>query len=160
MYKGVLTGILRVAKESIFSGMNNLGVYSILSVKFSDKFGLTEKEVVSLLKYYNEENKIENVRNWYNGYIFGRNTIYNPWSIINYTANIADGEKSYWANTADNSLIKELVTDSPEGVKREIYDTGGRKEVERVYQAFILGLLVNLSIDYEVSSEKESGYGI
>ncbi|MBT3388579.1 MAG: AAA family ATPase, partial [Desulfobacula sp.] len=88
IYKGVMTGILRVAKESIFSDMNNLGVYSLLRSKFSDKFGLTEEEVFSLLQYYKEENKIKSVREWYNGYIFGGNTIYNPWSIINYAANI------------------------------------------------------------------------
>jgi hypothetical protein len=272
IYKGVMTGILRVAKESIFSDMNNLGVYSFLRSKFSDKFGLTEEEVFSLLHYYKEENKIKNVREWYNGYTFGGNTIYNPWSIINYAANIIDGPIPYWVNTSSNLLIQDILKDSHSGLKEELYNllkdiplykkieenisfeylksdestiysfllfcgylkayecsnvedekycklqipnrevklvfkniivkwlneaykdydklrimlkalikgdvqvfeeilndfvittlsyfnTGGKKEVERVYQAFILGLLVNLSIDYEVTSEKESGYG-
>jgi len=96
--KGVLTGIMRVAKESIFSGLNNPGVYTILSHGFADKFGLTESEVQQMLKDFQLEALYQDVNKWYNGYIFGETVIYNPWSIINYLANPADGFKPYWLN--------------------------------------------------------------
>jgi len=82
--KGMITGILRVARESIFSGLNNLKVESILSNNFSDKFGFTEKEIEKLVHEYNIEEKLEIIKQWYNGYNFGNTTIYNPWSILNY----------------------------------------------------------------------------
>jgi hypothetical protein len=102
--KAVLTGILRVAKESIFSGLNNLYVDSILSNQF-DYFGLKEYEVVEMLNHYNREYEISDVKEWYNGYVFGKSLVYNPWSIINF---IKDDElKSYWVNTSTNDLIRE-----------------------------------------------------
>jgi hypothetical protein len=270
IFKGVLTGILRVAKESIFSGMNNLGVYSILREEYSEFFGFTEKEVVQICWDYDIKDKIEEIKKWYDGYIFGKNVIYNPWSIINFIYSKDKEYRPYWANTASNEIIKKLVINSPNKVKEEIYDLlknipvtkrieenivfselikneanlysfllfcgylkafdkkhiqrksyynllipnievkqifedvifhwieesyesyklrdmlkallsgdveifeeilgdfiletlsyfdTGRKNVEKVYQAFILGLLVNLSPYYEVNSEKESGYG-
>ncbi|KJJ83680.1 hypothetical protein OMAG_002451, partial [Candidatus Omnitrophus magneticus] len=108
--KGVLTGILRVSKESIFSGMNNLGVFTILSHKFSDKFGFTEKEVLELLKAFNLEHLLEDVRRWYNGYNFRGVTIYNPWSIVSYASTPEDGLLPYWGNTANSAIIHELMT--------------------------------------------------
>ncbi|KJJ84010.1 protein containing DUF1703 [Candidatus Omnitrophus magneticus] len=118
--KGVLTGILRVSKESIFSGMNNLGVFTILSHKFSDKFGLTEEEVKKTLEDYKLSEKLEEVRHWYNGYIFGEKLIYNPWSIINYAANPLDGFQTYWANTSDNKIINGILTKNGEELKQEL----------------------------------------
>ena len=84
---GIMTGILRVAKEGIFSGLNNLTVYSILDEKYSSYFGLTEEEVEQALKYYHMEYNIQEVKEWYDGYQFGNTEIYNPWSIINYISN-------------------------------------------------------------------------
>ncbi|MCP4133633.1 MAG: AAA family ATPase [bacterium] len=81
--KSVVTGIMRVARESIFSGLNNLGVFTLLSEEFSDKFGFTEDELKEMLKDFNISNKYTDIRDWYNGYVFGLETINNPWSIIN-----------------------------------------------------------------------------
>ena len=84
---GVMTGILRVAKEGIFSGLNNLAVYSILDERYSSYFGLTEMEVKEALNYYELESNLQEVKEWYDGYCFGKIEIYNPWSIINYISN-------------------------------------------------------------------------
>jgi hypothetical protein len=108
--KGVLTGILRVAKESIFSGLNNLGVFTLLSRSFADKFGLTESEVKQTLQDFQAADYYQAVNEWYNGYVFGEVVIYNPWSIINYLNNPADGFKPYWVNTSDNAMIEQLLT--------------------------------------------------
>ncbi len=108
--KGVLTGIMRVAKESIFSGLNNLGVFTLLSHSFADKFGLTESEVKQMLKDFQIADRYQAVNEWYNGYVFGDVVIYNPWSIVNYLNNLADGFKPYWLNTSDNAVIEQLLT--------------------------------------------------
>ena len=102
--KAVLTGILRVAKESIFSGLNNLYVDSILTNQFN-YFGLSEEEVLEALKYYERDYEIQEVKEWYNGYTFGKNLVYNPWSIINFIK--ADELKSFWVNTSTNDLIRD-----------------------------------------------------
>ncbi|MDM8530469.1 AAA family ATPase [Anaerolineales bacterium HSG25] len=107
LFKGVLTGIFRVAKESIFSGLNNLGVYTLLSDKFSDIFGFTETDVADLLAHYNLSNYYEEVADWYNGYLCGKTVLYNPWSLLNYIDNEHQA-KPYWVNTADTHLIEEL----------------------------------------------------
>lgn len=118
--KAVLTGILRVSKESIFSGLNNLKVSTILEDKYSDYFGFLEKEVEDTLKYYKIEFRVEEVKKWYNGYIFGEDIIYNPWSILNYVDNYKTGFKPYWVNTSSNDLVKKLLTQGGEMVKQEL----------------------------------------
>ncbi|MGL5084461.1 MAG: AAA family ATPase, partial [Clostridium sp.] len=107
--KAMITGILRVAKESIFSGMNNLAVYSLLSYRYSDKFGFTEEETTNLLKYYSLHEKIDDFKNWYNGYIFGETTIYNPWSVLCYINEPERNFMPYWVNTADDKIIRTLL---------------------------------------------------
>ena len=103
----VMTGILRIAKEGIFSGLNNLQVYNIFEEKFSEYYGLTEEEVLEGLKYYNLEYEINDVKEWYDGYQFGNTKVYNPWSIINFLKN---GKlKPYWQGTAGNETINELL---------------------------------------------------
>ena len=102
--RAILTGILRVAKESIFSGLNNLKVDSILKNQFN-YFGLSEEEVLEALKYYKRDYEIQEVKEWYNGYTFGKNLVYNPWSIINFIK--ADELKSFWVNTSTNDLIRD-----------------------------------------------------
>jgi hypothetical protein len=270
IFKGVLTGILRVARESIFSGMNNLNVYTLLRPEFNDKFGLTEPEIEKLLIDHQIEEKFDEIKYWYNGYIFGDIVIYNPWSILNYASSRDKLPRNYWANTSSNQIIRYLIADSPAMVKAEFQDLlqdipitkridenivfddltkdditiysfllfsgylkafegedidgdtyynllipnkevkqifkhviskwidqsyenrklnmmlealtsndikiferilsdfvvetlsyfdTQKRDVERVYQAFILGLLVNLSPQYEINSNKESGYG-
>lgn len=120
LYKAVLTGILRIAKESIFSGLNNLNVCTILNNKYSNYFGFTEDEVEVMLKYYGIETKIEEVKEWYNGYIFGSDVIYNPWSIIKYVENSDEGLMPYWVNTSSNDLVKKLITKGDEELKKDL----------------------------------------
>jgi Protein of unknown function (DUF1703)./Predicted AAA-ATPase. len=268
--KSMITGILRVAKESIFSGLNNLQVNTILGLKFTDKFGFTEEEISELLTYYGLQDKSDDIKKWYNGYIFGGKIIYNPWSVLNYIDNNEVGFMPYWINSSSNDLIKRILLKGDNNMKLELeeliegntinkviddsivmsevedsneniwsfllmsgylkavkteniegilncelkipnqevlifynnlikkwfietltnqkyelmlntlitgdikifaglfkefvinnlsyFDISG-KEPERVYHAFVLGMLVSLSKDYEVKSNKESGYG-
>ncbi|WP_337742858.1 AAA family ATPase [Fusobacterium gonidiaformans] len=107
---GVMTGILRVAKEGIFSGLNNLAVYSILNERYSSCFGLTEIEVQEALEYYQLEYNLQEVKKWYDGYCFGNVEIYNPWSIINYISNRKVG--AYWVGTSNNVLVYDLLEKS------------------------------------------------
>ncbi|MDY6172260.1 MAG: AAA family ATPase [Fusobacterium necrophorum] len=104
---GIMTGILRVAKEGIFSGLNNLAVYSILDEKYSSYFGLTEKEVREALEYYELDYNIQEVKEWYDGYLFGNTEMYNPWSIISYMAN--KKIEAYWIGTSSNALINQML---------------------------------------------------
>ncbi len=116
--KAVITGCLRVSKESIFTGLNNLTVASILRKKFSNKFGFTPEETRVLLKDYGMEDHFDEVMDWYNGYRFGDDTIINPWSVLNYV-----DEKEpvpYWANTSSNDVIRMLVEEGPSGFKDSI----------------------------------------
>ncbi|MDY0217556.1 MAG: AAA family ATPase [Bacteroidales bacterium] len=271
LQKAVITGILRISKESMFSDLNNMKVYSVLSEKHNKAFGFTQNEIDQMLKDYHLENQSDNVKKWYNGYYFGNLDIYNPWSILNFI-----DEKgrfnNYWINTSSNDLVHSFIRKSDQTVKQkigmlinndEVYsiidenisfknidtsaetiisfflqtgylkakyvgkerlknnykieipnnelriiyqdviqkwfdDTVGSsdlnemlkaltngdialfnrilskfmseslsyfnlpkktKDVERIYQAFLLGILISLRDDYEITSEKESGYG-
>ncbi|MCP5105304.1 MAG: AAA family ATPase, partial [bacterium] len=118
--KGILTGIMRIAKESIFSGLNNPGVYTLLSDAFSDKFGFTEEEVKTLLTDLQVPDRYDLVREWYNGYRFGETVIYNPWSIINFLAQGAKKFKPFWINTSDNSIVDSLLSKSGKELKKEL----------------------------------------
>ena len=118
--KGVLTGILRVAKESIFSGLNNLEVCSVLVPDYSTRFGLLESEVEAMLEYYEVGVAPEEVKDWYNGYVFGGTTIYNPWSLINFAAKWRNGLQPYWVNTSSNDLVRQILTESGPEVKKEL----------------------------------------
>ena len=119
LFRGVLTGILRVAKESIFSGLNNLGVYTILDEKYSESFGFTESETRALLESYHMADRYEDVSNWYNGYRIGETVIYNPWSLLNYIDNNGKA-KPYWLNTGDMSMINSLATCGGREIREEI----------------------------------------
>jgi len=111
--RAIVTGILRVAKESLFSGLNNVSIYTIIQPDYSQHFGFTEKEVHELLVQTKLEDRELEVKKWYNGYAFGEATVYNPWSIVNYINNKIF--RAYWVNTSDNLLIKQqLVQSSPE----------------------------------------------
>ena len=115
---GILTGITRIIKEGIFSGLNNLYVNTILSRDYSEYFGLLESEVVEMLDYFDMKYKIEEVREWYNGYIFGESEVYNPWSIINY---IREKEiKAYWANVSGNTLLENMLNHAGESVYEDL----------------------------------------
>lgn len=118
--RAVLTGILRVSRESIFSDLNNVGVYSLLQREFNTCFGFTDEEVAGLLRRVGLEENLEGVRSYYNGYEFGRIAIYNPWSILSYLANIDHELKPYWVGTSSNLLIKELLQHHALTVHEEI----------------------------------------
>lgn len=120
LQKAMITGILKVAKESIFSGLNNLSAGSITGYEFSDRFGFTESDIEEILKYFNVEQEVKAIKEWYNGYIFGNSTIYNPWSIVNYIEKPLEGLKPHWINTSSNDLIKRLLSRSDEDVKKEL----------------------------------------
>lgn len=110
LYKGIITGILRVSKESIFSGLNNLSVFDILKTGFSDKFGFTEKEIKKILEDFNLKEEYLNIKKWYNGYKFGKTkNIYNPWSLLNYVTEHEDGFNTFWVNTSSDILIKKQL---------------------------------------------------
>jgi len=110
LFKGILTGIYRVAKESIFSGLNNLKVYTVMDERYATYFGFTENDIAYLLKTLNMENNEQvkqGLKEWYNGYKFADHVIYNPWSVINY---LYDQKlQPYWINTSSNDLIKETI---------------------------------------------------
>ncbi|SFD02110.1 AAA family ATPase [Clostridium uliginosum] len=118
--KSLITGILRVAKESIFSGLNNLEVDTILGYDFNDKFGFTEEEVEQLLNYYNAMDDIDDIKKWYNGYVFGGKIIYNPWSVLNYLKKKREGFMPYWINSSSNDLIKKLLLKGDNNMKLEL----------------------------------------
>ena len=115
---GVLTGIVQVAKEGIFSGLNNVKTYNILGDKFETFFGLSEEEVENALKYFGMTYEIEEVKRWYDGYKFGNAEVYNPWSIINYLSD--RGLQAYWVNTSDNALIYDSLKNSTVDVFKDL----------------------------------------
>ncbi|RMI14754.1 MAG: AAA family ATPase [Calditrichaeota bacterium] len=118
--KGVLTGVMRVAKESIFSGLNNLAVYTLLRPAFSDKFGFTEAEVEQVAQDLQLTDRLEEVRRWYNGYRFGDTVVYNPWSLVNYFTD-SEGELiAYWVNTTDNAVVEQLLTRGGQELRAEL----------------------------------------
>ncbi len=117
--KAVLTGVVRVAKEGMFSGLNNVRVYSLFHQRYSDFFGFTEPEVQNLLVQSGLANKEAEVRHWYNGYQIGKTRIYNPWSMMCYL--IEQGTPDcYWVNTSDNMLLKELILEASVNVKAQL----------------------------------------
>lgn len=120
----VVTGCLRISKESIFIGLNNSEIISILNADYAEYFGFTQQEVEDMLRYYDMEDKLEEARRWYNGYLFGNTQVYNPWSMINYTKTLCSDRKAfpkpYWSNTSSNSIVRELVEAADEKTKREI----------------------------------------
>ena len=109
--KGVLTGILRVAKESIFSGLNNLAVHTLLSPEMATHFGFTPAEVHVLAVGCGASDRMADIEHWYNGYRFGGQTIYNPWSVLNFLASLDRLPRPYWVQTASNDILRDLLVD-------------------------------------------------
>jgi hypothetical protein len=120
LYKGVMTGILRVAKESIFSSLNNPGVFTLLSMEFNTVFGFTESEVKAMLDYYDLGEQYDLVSHWYNGYLFGGEVIYNPWSVLNYIMSKDKQFRPYWLNTGSTELLDRLVTRGGTELREEL----------------------------------------
>ena len=115
---GILTGITRIIKEEIFSGLNNLKVDTVLDKRYAEYFGILENEVIEMLDYFEIEYKMEEVRTWYNGYIFGDNKVYNPWSIVNFVDN--QEIKAYWANISGNTLLENMLDNAGESVYTDL----------------------------------------
>ena len=120
----VITGCLRISKESIFTELNHLKIDSVRDGQFAEGFGFTEAETEKMLRDYGMDDRIEEARIWYDGYLFGDTEIYNPWSIIKYVDSIVNNGKKfpepYWANTSSNLIIKDMVWQADEGMKREL----------------------------------------
>lgn len=133
----VITGCLRISKESIFTGLNNLQIISLLNNDYSEYFGFTQEEISDLLHYYSLEERQEELKKWYDGYRFGNTEVYNPWSVINYANDkiwsSALFPKPYWSNTSSNSIIRELIETADVSAKKEIEEliAGGtiRKQI-------------------------------
>ena len=126
---GILTGITRIIKEGIFSGLNNLYVNTVLSKNYAEYFGLLESEVIEMLDYFNMKYKIEEARSWYNGYLFGNEQIYNPWSIVNY---LREKEiKSYWANVSGNMLLGNMLDNVGESVYTDLKKFTDGESIEK-----------------------------
>ncbi len=140
--KGVLTGILRIAKESVFSDLNNLMVYSLLHQAHATSFGFTSDEVGTMLSDFHRQNDRHQVTRWYDGYIFGGQTIYNPWSILNFLKAPKEGCRPYWLNTSSNDLVRELVmgradTDN-ERLQQELHQVITGQPLEKVLDDHIV----------------------
>ena len=116
---GFLTGILRVAKESIFSGLNNIVVNSVLDRRYSSYFGFTEDEVTQMAAYYGAEDRLPELRDWYDGYRFGETEIYNPWSVVNYFSAGCE-PRPYWLSTSSNDIISEVLSQADSEVCRQL----------------------------------------
>ncbi len=127
----VVTGCLRITKESIFTGLNNLKTNSILTDNYGEYFGFTQTEVDKMLVDYHQEAKKELVKRWYNGYRFGSTEVYNPWSVINFVDSGESIPKPYWSNTSSNLLVKDLIERADSVAKREIEDLISGKTIEK-----------------------------
>lgn len=131
---GFLTGILRIAQESIFSGLNNLTVNSVMDEEYDQFFGFTVSEVREMLKYYGVLDKEEELKDWYDGYLFGSTEIYNPWSVINY---ISRGciPQAYWVNTGKNEILEDVLKVATEDITERLYSLlQGERVIARIDQ--------------------------
>ena len=140
----VLTGCLRVSKESIFTGVNNFKTLSITDSRFDEMFGFTDEEVKEMLKYYNLECKLDECKQWYDGYRFGNANIYCPWDVINYVDRIKDDinafPESYWINTSGNDLVKRFIDKA---------DKTTRDEIERLIEGQTIEKKIRLDLTYD-----------
>ena len=131
--RGILTGCLRIAKESIFTGLNNFTVRSITSQYACDCFGFTQEEIDDLLDYYDLINKRDEIKDWYNGYLFDKTEIYNPWSVLNYIKELLGDKEfhaiSFWANTSSNDLVRQYIENATMKMKEEFEELINGKSI-------------------------------
>ena len=123
-----MTGILRISKGNLFSDLNNITVNTVIDTRYGDYFGFTEAEVNTLAKYYGLEDKLSEIRKWYDGYRFGTNEIYNPWSVTSYFSNNCE-LNPYWANTSSNEIVKETLMNADHSVIQDLKDLLLGKEI-------------------------------
>ena len=137
LFRAVVTGVLRIAKESLFSDVNNIGVYTLLATRYRTCFGFTEAEVTALLTQAGKLDRLESVRTWYNGYLFGGEVIYNPWSVLSYLHRGEELPGPHWLQTSSNDLVRELL---------ERYAL----ELTSVFEALLSGGSVERTLDENV----------
>ena len=146
---GVLTGCLRISKESIFTGLN---VYSVTDNSFLQYFGFTEQEVKQLADYYGLSDCFETIKSWHDGYLFGRTEIYNPWSVLNYIKDaVADNScipDAYWVNTSSNSIIHELIAKSDRRIRDDIEKLIRGDSIDKPLYQDITYVNMNVKSDY------------
>ena len=150
--KGVLTGCLRISKESIFTGLNNFNVYSIMDEQSSTRFGFTQQEVNELLNEYNFLEQKDEVKEWYDGYLFGSTEIYNPWSVLKYVLKAIQSKpepESFWANTSSNELVVNYIKNADD----VMYD-----EFEMLMQGQSLVKYLKLDLTYQEMDNQDNVY--
>ena len=160
--RAFLTGCLRVSKESIFTGLNNLDIFTIISPMFTDSFGFTPDEITDILKYYKLEDKANEIKEWYDGYLFGDTQIYNPWSTINYIKNLTVNPnypcKPYWSNTSSNEIVKRLIEESNDRTKNAIEELiNGTPVRSQIYEDITYGT-IDVNSEYIWSFLLFTGY--
>ena len=147
----VITGCLRISKESIFTGLNNLNIISILNDNYSEHFGFVEDEVKGLLNQYKLEELFEKIKDWYDGYIFGETDIYNPWSLIKYIFDLIPNKKafpsSYWANTSSNNIVRSLIEKADLTTRQEIEKLIAGESIEKPIHEDITYDEINKNMD-------------
>ena len=139
LYLAVLTGCLRISKESIFTGLNNFKVYTVKDVRYKEYFGFTDEEVKQMLEYYGFTDQYYAVKEWYDGYLFGDQGIYCPWDVINYCGDLRDASvtepQNYWVNTSSNSIIRSFLGRANATTKNEIEQLiNGKTVKKRIHQ--------------------------
>lgn len=158
----VLTGCLRISKESIFTGLNNLKINSVRTGAFSEYFGFTETEVKELSEYYKISNKFEEIKKWYDGYRFGTTEIYNPWSVLNYIQSVVTMPdalpEQYWSNTSSNSIIHELIVKGDRKTKNDIETLIIGGSIDKPVYDDITYANMNINSDYIWSFLLHTGY--
>ena len=160
--RAFLTGCLRVSKESIFTGLNNLDIFTIISPMFTDSFGFTPDEITDILKYYNLEDKADEIKEWYDGYLFGDTQIYNPWSTINHIKNLTANPnypcKPYWSNTSSNEIVKRLIEESNDRTKNTIEELiNGTPVKAQIFEDVTYGM-IDINSEYIWSFLLFTGY--
>lgn len=158
----VLTGCLRISKESIFTGLNNPKVYSVTDNAFSQYLGFTEDEVKQIVEYYGIEYCFDDLKIWYDGYIFGETEIYNPWSVLNYIFTVRTTKnyipEAYWVNTSSNSIIHELIVKSDRRIRNDIEKLIGGDSIDKPLYQDITYVNMNVKSDYIWSFLLHTGY--
>ena len=146
----VITGCLRISKESIFTGLNHLKIISILDQRYGEHFGFTESEVIQIMSYYEVENRFPTMKEWYDGYTFGDTEVYNPWSVINFMYDLCANTNAfphpYWINTSSNDIIKDLIARADRETKGQI-------------ETLLGGGILDIQIHEEVTYEDMHGSG-
>ncbi len=158
----VMTGCLRISKESIFTGLNNLNVYPVTDNAFSQYFGFTEQEVKQLADYYGLSDCFDTIKTWYDGYMFGETEIYNPWSVLKYVQfslfNNSRLPDAYWVNTSSNNIIHELVVKGDRRIREDIEKLIKGDSIENPLYQDITYVNMNVKSDYIWSFLLHTGY--